>query len=72
MKIKGLNRVIPGGRHIESMGDNLLLYTLDDGLYCNGELIFPTYLEPYLNYDSGHYLSSSEPSGIYKLDPESN
>ena len=72
MKIKGLNRVIPGGRHIESMGDNLLLYTLDDGLYCNGALIFPTYLEPYLNYDGGHYLSSSEPSGIYKLDPESN
>ena len=72
MKIKGLNRVIPGGRHIESMGDNLLLYTLDGGLYCNGELIFPTYLEPYLNYDGGHYLSSSEPSGIYKLDPESN
>ena len=72
MKIKGLNRIIPGGRHIESMGDNLLLYTLDDGLYCNGELIFTTYLEPYLNYDGGHYLSSSEPSGIYKLDPESN
>ena len=64
--------MIPGGRHIESMGDNLLLYTLDDGLYCNGALIFPTYLEPYLNYDGGHYLSSSEPSGIYKLDPESN
>ena len=72
MKIKGLNRVIPGGRQIESMGDNLLLYTLDGGLYCNGELIFPTYLEPYLNYDGGHYLSSSEPSGIYRLDPESN
>ena len=72
MKIKGLNRVIPGGRHIESMGDNLLLYTLDGGLYCNGELIFPTYLEPYLNYDGGHYLSSSEPSAIYRLDPESN
>ena len=64
--------MIPGGCHIESMGDNLLLYTLDGGLYCNGELIFPTYLEPYLNYDGGHYLSSSEPSGIYKLDPESN
>ena len=72
MKIKGLNRVIPGGRHIENMGDDLLLYTLDDGLYCNGELIFPTYLEPYLNYDGGHYLSSSEPSAIYRLDPESN
>ena len=72
MKIKGLNRVIPGGRQIESMGDNLLLYTLDGGLYCNGELIFPTYLEPYLNYDGGHYLSSSEPSAIYRLDPESN
>ena len=72
MKIKGLNRVIPGGRHIESMGDNLLLYTLDDGLYCNGELIFPTYLYPYLNYDGGHYLRSSEPPAIYRLDPESN
>ena len=72
MKIKGLNRIIPGGRHIESMGDNLLLYTLDGGLYCNGGLIFPTYLEPYLNYDGGHYLSSSEPPGIYKLDLESN
>ena len=72
MKIKGLNRVIPGGRHIESMGDNLLLYTLDDGLYCNGELIFLTYLYPYLNYDGGHYLRSSEPPAIYRLDPESN
>ena len=72
MKIKGLNRVIPGGRHIESIGDNLLLYTLDDGLYCNGELISPTYLYPYLNYDGGHYLRSSEPPAIYRLDPESN
>ncbi|WP_455250369.1 hypothetical protein [Porphyromonas sp.] len=72
MKIKGLNRVIPGGRQIESMGDNLLLYTLDDGLYCNGELISPTYLYPYLNYDGGHYLRSSEPPAIYRLDPESN
>ena len=72
MKIKGLNRVIPGGRHIESMGDNLLLYTLDDGLYCNGELISPTYLYPYLNYDGGYYLRSSEPPAIYRLDPESN
>jgi len=72
MKIKGLNRVIPGGRHIESMGDNLLLYTLDDGMYCNGALLSPTYLEPYLNYDGGHYLSSSEPSRIYRFDPESN
>ena len=72
MKIKGLNRVIPGGRQIESMGDNLLLYTLDDGMYCNGALISPTYLYPYLNYDGGHYLRSSEPPGIYKLDPESN
>lgn len=72
MKIKGLNRVIPRGRQIESMGDNLLLYTLDDGMYCNGALISPTYLEPYLNYDGGHYLSSSEPSGMYRLDPESN
>lgn len=72
MKIKGLNRVIPGGRHIESMGDNLLLYTLDDGLYCNGALISPTYLYPYLNYDGGYYLRSSEPPAIYRLDPESN
>ena len=68
MKIKGLNRVIPGGRQIESMGDNLLLYTLDDGMYCNGALLSPTYLEPYLNYDGGHYL---EPA-IYRLNPESN
>ena len=72
MKIKVLNRVIPGGRHIESMGDNLLLYTLDDGLYCNGALISPTYLYPYLNYDGGYYLRSSEPPAIYRLDPESN
>ena len=72
MKIKGLNRVIPGGRHIENMGDNLLLYTLDDGMYCNGTLISPTYLYPYLNYDGGHYLRSSEPPAIYRLDPESN
>ena len=72
MKIKGLNRVIPGGRQIESMGDNLLLYTLDDGMYCNGALISPTYLYPYLNYDGGHYLRSSEPPAIYRLDPESN
>ena len=72
MKIKGLNRIIPGGRHIESMGDNLLLYTLDDGMYCNGALISPTYLYPYLNYDGGHYLSSSEPPAIYRLDSESN
>ena len=72
MKIKGLNRVIPGGRHIESMGDNLLLYTLDDGMYCNGVLISPTYLYPYLNYDGGHYLRSSEPPAIYRLDSESN
>ena len=72
MKIKGLNRVIPGGRHIESMGDNLLLYTLDDGMYCNGALISPTYLYPYLNYDGGYYLRSSEPPAIYRLDPESN
>ena len=64
--------MIPGGRHIENMGDDLLLYTLDDGLYCNGELIFPTYLYPYLNYDGGHYLRSSEPPAIYRLDPESN
>ena len=72
MKIKGLNRVIPGGRHIENMGDNLLLYTLDDGMYCNGALISPTYLYPYLNYDGGYYLRSSEPPAIYRLDPESN
>ena len=72
MKIKGLNRIIPGGRHIESMGDNILLYTLDDGMYCNGALISPTYLYPYLNYDGGHYLRSSEPPAIYRLDPESN
>ena len=72
MKIKGLNRIIPGGRHIESMGDNLLLYTLDDGMYCNGALISPTYLYPYLNYDGGHYLRSSEPPAIYRLDSESN
>ena len=64
--------MIPGGRHIESMGDNLLLYTLDDGLYCNGALISPTYLYPYLNYDGGYYLRSSEPPAIYRLDPESN
>ena len=72
MKIKGLNRIIPGGRHIESMGDNLLLYTLDDGMYCNGALISSTYLYPYLNYDGGHYLRSSEPPAIYRLDSESN
>ena len=72
MKIKGLNRMIPGGRLIESIGDNLLLYTLDDGMYCNGALISPTYLYPYLNYDGGHYLRSSEPPAIYRLDPESN
>ena len=54
------------------MGDNLLLYTLDDGLYCNGALISPTYLYPYLNYDGGYYLRSSEPPAIYRLDPESN
>ena len=48
------------------------LYTLDNGMYCNGALISPTYLYPYLNYDGGYYLRSSEPPAIYRLDPESN
>ena len=72
MQIKGLNRIIPRGRDIDTMGDNALLYSLDDGRYCNGVLIYPTYLYPYHNYDGGLYLRSSDPPAIYQLDPQNN
>lgn len=72
MQIKGLNRIIPRGRDIDTMGDNALLYSLDDGRYCNGMLISPTYLYPYHNYNGGLYLRSSDPPAIYQLDPQNN
>lgn len=72
MRIKGLNRIIPGGCNIETMGDNLLFYSLDDGRYFNGVLISPVYLFPYLNYGRGLYLRSSNPPEIYQLDPENS
>lgn len=72
MRIKGLNRIIPGGCCIETMGDNVLLYSLDNGRYCNGVHISPVYLFPYLNYGGGLYLRSSEPPAIYQLDPENS
>lgn len=72
MRIKGLSRIIYKGRDIETMGDNLLFYSLDDGRYFNGVRISPAFLSPYLNYGGGLYLRSSEPSAIYCIDPQSN